>query len=397
MTTTAPVVIVGAGPVGMMNALGLARAGVPVIVLERHPHIIPEPRAMTYHWSTLDHLERWGLLEDMLAEGFRLREFCYRIFATDEVIRLPLSALDGHVRHPYSLVLGQDQLEQVVLNHLAEYPHAEIHWNTTVQEVRPDEAGVTVIAERDGVEIEYRGDWLIAGDGGRSVVRSQLGIPFEGVTWPERFVATNVRCDLEAYGWDVCNYLVDPKYGAVIAKVTRSGIWRVTFSEPADLPDEGLEERIRAYYAAVLPPEMDYELLLHAAYNMHQRWADSFRYGRVLLAGDAAHITNPTNGFGLVSGILDSIVLAEALGAVVNGEAGEEVLDRYAEDRRRVFAEVASPSSVETKRLVFHSTDPERFEADLEVLRRKAADPELARMHFQLGAGLVTESVVPVG
>ncbi|WP_425310848.1 FAD-dependent monooxygenase [Ammonicoccus fulvus] len=114
-----------------------------------------------------------------------------------------------------------------------------------------------------------------------------------------------------------------------------------------------------------------------------------------MLAGDAAHLTNPTNGFGLVSGILDSVVLAEALAAVVNGAADEAVLDQYAQDRRWAFSEVASPSSVETKRLVFHSTDPARREADLEVLRRKAEDPALAREHFMLGHRLRTPSVVP--
>lgn len=118
------------------------------------------------------------------------------------------------------------------------------------------------------------------------------------------------------------------------------------------------------------------------------------RIGRVLLAGDAAHVTNPTNGFGLVSGMLDAQVLIEALAAVADGRAPESVLDRYSEERVRVFAEIASPSSVETKRLVFHSDDPVRLEEDLARLRAMANDRALLRERFQIGARLRTPSVL---
>lgn len=388
------VMIVGAGPVGMINALGLARTGVDVVVLEVNPGIVPEPRAMTYHWTVHEGMERLGLLDDMVEEGFKLREMCYRVFATGEVIRHDISAMEGHTKHPYAVVLGQDQLEGIVLRHLAEYPNVTIHWNTSMTALEQDNAGVTVHAERDGEAVEYHADWLIGADGGRSNVRRQIGVDFPGITWPQRFVATNIVCDLEKHGWDVCSYLVDPQHGAVIAKVTKSGIWRVTFSEETSLTLDGIEDRIHAYYAKVLPPGLEYELSLYSAYNMHQRIAERMRVGRVLLAGDAAHVTNPTNGFGLVSGMLDAQVLSEALAAVVQGQASDAVLDRYAEDRKRVFEETASPSSVETKRLVFHSDDPARLERDLENLRRVATDPELARQRFMVGHRLQTGSVL---
>lgn len=390
------VVIVGAGPVGLINALGLARAGVDVAVLESHPGVVPEPRAMTYHWTVLEGMERLGLLEDMIEEGFKLHEMCYRIFQTGEVIKLNIGHLEGHVRHPYAIVLGQDQLEHIVLRHLQDYPNVTIHWNTTMTSLVQDEDGVSITAEQDGAPVEFRGDWAIGADGARSLVRKSIGVEFTGMTWPQRFVATNVYYDFEKYGWDECNYLVDTEYGAVIAKVTKAGLWRVTFSEDASLPVEGVEERIKAYYDKVLPGDKaDYKMTLHSVYNMHQRVAQKLRVGRVLLAGDAAHATNPTNGFGLVSGMLDSQVLSEALGAVVQGHAPEEVLDRYAADRKRVFEETASPSSVETKRLVFHSEDPVRLEADLERLRRTAADPELSRQQFMIGHRMQTESLLP--
>ncbi|MCD9027976.1 FAD-dependent monooxygenase [Luteimonas sp. BDR2-5] len=393
-TETGEVIIVGAGPVGMITALGLARAGIGVRILEANAGIVPEPRAMTYHWTVHEGMQRLGLLDDMIAEGFKLHQMCYRILATGEVIRLDIGAMEGHTAHPYAVVLGQDQLEAIVLRHLARMPNVRIDWNTTVTGLAQDADGVTVEAEHEGVAVRRRAHWVVGADGGRSRVRKSIGVRFEGMTWPQRFVATNVVCDLEAHGWDPCNHLVDPADGAVIAKVTRSGIWRVTFSEDATLPLDGVVERIHAYYARVLPAGMPYELVLHSAYNMHQRVADRLRVGRVLLAGDAAHVTNPTNGFGLVSGILDSQVLSGALAAVLQGRAPDTVLDRYAEDRKRVFEEVASPSSVETKRLVFHSDDPGRLERDLQRLRAVAVDAALSRRQFMIGHRLQTPSLV---
>lgn len=133
---------------------------------------------------------------------------------------------------------------------------------------------------------------------------------------------------------------------------------------------------------------------MRSVYNMHQRVASNLHVGRLLLAGDAAHATNPTNGFGLVSGMIDSLVLSEALGAVIAGDASDDVLDRYSDDRRRVVNEVASPSSSETKCLVFHSTDPQRLESDLAALRERAADPDRRLSQLMIGHQLLTPSLV---
>jgi 3-(3-hydroxy-phenyl)propionate hydroxylase/6-hydroxy-3-succinoylpyridine 3-monooxygenase len=118
------------------------------------------------------------------------------------------------------------------------------------------------------------------------------------------------------------------------------------------------------------------------------------RDGRVLLAGDAAHATNPTGGLGLTSGMLDTFVLYDALAAVIGGDADDAILDRYSEDRLRIFTEIASPQASEWKRLVFHSHDPERLEGDLGMLRHVEGDPDARREGFLSMRGLVTPSLV---
>jgi 3-(3-hydroxy-phenyl)propionate hydroxylase/6-hydroxy-3-succinoylpyridine 3-monooxygenase len=117
---------------------------------------------------------------------------------------------------------------------------------------------------------------------------------------------------------------------------------------------------------------------------MHQRSAESYRAGRVLLAGDAAHATNPTGGLGLTSGMFDSFALVEALSAVVVDGARDELLDEWAEERRRLFTEIASPQASENKRLIYSEPDPERRRADVDALRAGVADPDTLRerLHF---------------
>jgi 3-(3-hydroxy-phenyl)propionate hydroxylase len=248
-------------------------------------------------------------------------------------------------------------------------------------------------AEKAGAPIEFTADWVVAADGGRSAVRKAVGQTMDGFTWPQRFVVTNIYFDFEKYGWN-SGYLVDPVYGAVVYKINLEGLWRFTFAEDTTKPLETVMERIPRFIESALPGDKKYELVLHTAYNMHQRTAATYRVGRVLLAGDAAHLTNPTSGFGLMGGIYDSFVLSEALAAVVQQRAGDEILDRYSELRRKVYLEVTSPVSSESLRLVFNSGDQDRLSKDLELLRSRKNDPEAMRKFLSVPAALETPSLI---
>ncbi len=370
------VLVAGAGPVGLLTALGLARSGVPVTVLESEPAIVNSPRAIVYHWSVLDGLERLGILADVKRIGLPKQDYMYRIFRTGESIRWSLAALADHTAHPYNVHLGQNRLAEVALEHLRTLPRTSVLWNTRVTGLDQDAAGVTVRASTPEGPRELRAGWLVGADGARSAVRQGLGLEFPGTTWPERFVATNVHYDFERLGLALATLMIDPRYGAIIVKINASGLWRCTYCEDASLPEEGVLERMPAYFRAILQPGTGYELAQYSPYRMHQRAAERFRLGRVVLAGDAAHVTNPTGGLGLTSGMFDCFVLYEALAAVIHREAGEEVLDRYDEERRRIFWERASPQACENKRLIYHSRDAARLEEDLKTLRRFATDKD---------------------
>jgi 3-(3-hydroxy-phenyl)propionate hydroxylase len=388
------VLIVGAGPVGLLSALGLAQAGIPVTLIEREPQIVDSPRAVVYHWSVLPGIERLGLLEEATSIGFAKQDYCYLVFRTEERICWSLEALGSITPYPYNLHLGQNRLAEIALRRLQQMPQCAVHWSTRFQSLKQDRDGVTVSAATPAGVREFRAGWVIGADGAGSAVRKALKLDFPGTTWRHRFVATNIYYDFERDGYARATLLIDHRYGAVIAKIDNEGLWRCTYCEDAYLPEEGVLERMPTYFKVVLSRPEEYRLKMHSPYRMHQRAAEHFRVRRVLLAGDAAHATNPTGGLGLTSGLFDCFVLYEALAAVIHGEAGEKILDHYAQERRRVFLEYASPRAIENKRLIFHSADPARLEADLKQLRRLETDKDFLMQTVTFTRQLQTPSLL---
>ncbi len=378
------VLIVGAGPVGLITALGLAQRGIAVTVVEAEPHIIDSPRAMVYHWTVLEHLDRLGILREAEERGFRKQDYAYHVVETGEWIRFNLSVLADDTEYPYNVHLGQHELAAIALHHLERIPGTQVLFDARLTGLRQDAAGVTATVACSDGERELRAAWALGADGARSTVRTLLGLGFDGFTWPERFVATNVFYDFEAHGYARSVLQVDPVHGAIIAKIDNRDLWRVTYSESASLPEDTVEDRLAANYAALLPGDEPWTLDRITPYKMHQRSAEAYRLGRVLLAGDAAHATNPTGGLGLTSGLFDSFALQDALAAVAVDGAGDALLDAWAQERRRIFTEIASPQASENKRLIYSETDPEQRRRDVEALKAGVADRDALRerLHF---------------
>ncbi len=369
------ILVAGGGPVGFLTALGLAQRGIRVTLVEAEPGIVNSPRAMVYHWSVLEGLDKLGLLDDAKQRGFTKQDYCHTVFRTGERIYWSLDPLTDETDYPFNLHLGQNDLAEIARQHLARLPNAEVRFGTRISGVTQDADGVTATLESaDGTE-ELRADWLIGCDGAGSAVREKiLKLNFFGITWPERFIATNLRFDLEAHGYARANFMMDDVYGAIIAKIDQTDLWRVTFMEDVNLPLESVRERIHHFYDAYVPGIEDYELVQFSPYRMHQRCVDTMRVGRVVLAGDAAHITNPTGGLGLTSGLFDSFFLVEVMNAIVNDGASTDLLDRYSDERRRAFIELASPQATRNKQRIFHAHEGTWFDRELAEIRKLATD-----------------------
>ncbi|MGR7025799.1 FAD-dependent oxidoreductase [Geodermatophilus sp. URMC 62] len=388
------VIVAGAGPIGLVTALGLARRGVAVTVLEREPGIVRSPRAMVYHNGVLPGLAELGLLDDVEKAGVRATELAFWDYANQEAIRFDLGHFEGHEPFPYNVHLGQDRLADIALEHLREYEDCQVVFGALVTGFEQDEAGIRVSAYVGGHLTTYRAQYVIGTEGAASPLRTMADLGFEGMTWPERFVAVNVRYDFAGLGYADSNMVVDPVMGGIVARIDTEDLWRITYHEDSALPAETVPARIVEFFDRLLPAGADYAMTQYSPYTMHQRAARSFRHGRLLLAGDAAHITNPIGGLGLTSGLFDSYVLAPAVAAVLAGTVDDAVLDEYAAQRRQVFLDYASPRASDFKTLVFNSTDRTQLDQTLGTLRAAAADPAIALEALRVSQPCRTPSLV---
>lgn len=390
------VVVVGAGPVGFLTALGLARAGVPVRVLEAEARINDAPRASGYFPTTVAILEKLGLKEDVDAVAYWSSTFSYRMLATGETLHVDTARmLPPETVYRYNAHFGQHVLAEIVSRHLQRLPDTQVSWNTRLVGLNQDSGGVTLDVETPAGREQILADWVVGTDGARSTTRHLLGLPFEGHTWPERFVATNLYYDFEKYGFEPANMIVDPVNWAVVARLGRENMWRLTYSESAELDEAGAAGRIPEHYASILPdPKAPWEIVASSPYRVHERCAPRFRVGRVLLAGDAAHACNPCGGMGLTGGIIDAMAAVDVLEAVIGGKAPESVLDFYSTERRRVFLEVSSPVASGYKQRMCEP-DAQKRRAQYEEFRALAEAPEQALMATSL-AKLVEGAPMPV-
>ena len=373
------VIVVGAGPVGLLTTLRLARAGIKTTCVEALDAIDNSPRAMAYHPIAVKELDRAGVLGDVRKIGSAGRGICWRQTKTGEVIaNLKRETND---QYPYeNLVIGQHELAAVILEHLKRYNSATVGFSTKVEAIDQssgEDVKVTV-SNPDGRSSVVRATYVVAADGGRSTMRRLLDISFDGFTYEDQLVSTNVYFDFEKYGWEDGNFVIDPEHWALIARINHNGLWRVSYGEKAGLSYEQLCERMPWKFSELFPGTKppDYKLDQMSPYKLNQRCASTYHKGRVMLAGDAAHLCNPFGGLGLTGGILDAAAVSDAIIGIFEGKASDTILDKYAEVRRKIFVDTVNPAS-QANKMRLHDSDPETIgERDpfLEMLRH--ATPE---------------------
>jgi len=395
MSSTSPrefdVIVSGAGPVGCVIALILARRGHSVAVLEGDASLPMDLRASTFHPPTLDMLDDLGVTEKIVPLGLVAPTYQYRDRRTGEAAIFDLNLISDVTRHPYRLQCEQFKMTQLIYGILKEMPNVEFHFDHRVEQVLQDADGVTVHAERlsDGFR-SFRGRYCVGADGANSRVRKSQAINFEGFTWPERFLVVSTPEDFARDMPNLCyvNYVADPDEWCVLLKTT--SLWRVLVPTSPEKPDAEVlsNEYGQAVLGRLIPRPGPYPVNHRTLYRVHQRVAKTYRLGRVLLAGDSAHINNPLGGMGMNGGLHDAFNLAEKLDEVLAGRASDALLDRYDRQRREICVKFVQEQTIANKKLI-EERDPEQHRAHMQDYMRRAADPDLARS-FMLRSSMIT-------
>ena len=373
------VIICGAGPSGLTAALFLSRAGVPVTVLESRTHLYEDPRAATFHPPTMEMFAESGVTRRLHDLGILCPRWQFRGRDEGIIAEFDLGILADVTPYPYRLQCEQHKLVGILSEMLGRQRDCEIRYGATVETVSQTGDAVTVTtAEGDA----FAGSYVIGADGGRSVVRKSQEIEFAGFTYQERFLVITTPTDFERQGFAYSCYVSDPLEWCALFKVpgtSPAGVWRVVFPTKPEAAAEDLLDHAAAARRLqdFMPSEQPYPILHTNLYTVHQRVAASYRRGRVLLAGDAAHVNNPLGGMGMNFGIHDAVSLADKLIRVLDGEP-DQLLDVYDRQRRYVANNFLQAMTIQNKR-VLEETDAGKRNQRMIEMRETAADPVKAR------------------
>jgi 2-polyprenyl-6-methoxyphenol hydroxylase-like FAD-dependent oxidoreductase len=327
------VLIVGAGPTGLVLAIALARRGVMVRIIDKNSAPGQASRAMAVHARTLEFYRQLGFADAVVNQGIQIDAIHLREHGQD-IAELPLKDIGaGLSPYPFVLSFPQDDHERLLVAQLeAEGVHVE--WNTELESFTQDEWGVRAVLEHDGDRITCSSAYLCGCDGGRSRVRESLRLDFSGGTYNHLYYVADVQTEGPP-NQDLVAHLGAHTFALMLPVRSRS-MQRLIGIMPDDAPPTPDFESVRPALETLLGIRVE-QVNWFSTYRVHHRVAAHFRVNRCFIAGDAAHIHSPAGGQGMNTGIGDAINLAWKLAHVLQGRADAALLDTY-EAERIIFA-----------------------------------------------------------
>ncbi|MEY2683803.1 MAG: hypothetical protein RJA09_947, partial [Pseudomonadota bacterium] len=353
-TDAAPVVVVGAGPVGLTTALEVARHGVRCVVLEAERQVSEGSRAIVFTRRSLEILQQVGVASPVVAGGLPWW-FGNSFYRGQRVYRME-APQDPDDRFPPMTNLQQQFLEQHLVDACETHPLVELRWGNRVTGVQAQGPQAVLSVDTPAGPYTCRADWAVATDGARSGVRSQLGLKLEGASYEGRFVIADIRVDLPLPTERLAFF--DPPWNpgnTVLMHREPHGIWRVDYQlPPGETPEQALapdalKSRIGAQLAMIGHAGVPWALDWCSVYSARALTLPSYRHGRVLFAGDAAHLLPIFGVRGANTGFQDAQALGWRLGHVVRGWAPEALLDSYSQERVGAAREIIDEAGKSTR------------------------------------------------
>jgi 3-(3-hydroxy-phenyl)propionate hydroxylase len=367
-----PVVVVGAGPVGLCAAIDLAQRGVRVVLLDDADRIGEGSRGICYAKRTLEILDRLGVAAPCLDKGVTWK--VGKVFFRDELLYgFDLLPEDGH-KMPAFINLQQYYLERFLVERAAALPNLEIRWRNKVSGLAPRNDGARLTVETPDGPYSLDASWVVAGDGARSTLRRCLALPFVGEVFEDRFLIADVRMtgDFPPERWFWFEPPFHDGHSALLHKQP-DGVWRIDLQlgPDADPAEEQKPERVVPRLAQMLG-HRDFALEWVSLYTFQCRRLERFVHGRVVFVGDAAHQVSPFGARGANSGIQDAENLAWKLALVLEGAAPESLIDTYDLERSAAADENIGHSTRSTDFIAPRSAQELRFRDAVLTLAREA-------------------------
>ena len=346
------VLIVGAGPTGLSLALGLAMRGVPFLLVDRLAEGQNTSRAAVLHARTLECLEGAGVVPRLVAQGLKVQRA--GIYDRDRRL-LTLSFGSLATAYPFLLMLPQDMTESILGDRLRELGGGVVRPIEILDlSIRSDGVLATVAMGEGMPSGTIRARWIVGCDGMHSIVRQRAGIGFAGGPYQESFILADVRLS-GRLGPDALRLFLS-KAGMMLMAPLPGHRFRIvaTVDDAPERPDMEDVQRLLDGRGPSTAPERVESVLWSSRFRIHHRVADRFRKGRVLLAGDAAHVHSPAGGQGMNIGIQDALALAPALAAAYSGGDADAVLRRYDAQRRPIAEDVVRLTDRMTRVATLH-------------------------------------------
>lgn len=374
------IAIVGAGPVGLSLALALSKKNIPVEVFEKELSLPPEIRASTFHAPTLEKMAQWGVIDQVLEKGNKVRSIQFWDRSQKKVLlNLDYDLIKSDTAYPFRLQCPQNVYAQTLVDHLKSNPLVKMHWGYKFTGLEESEQAVTAsFATKDGLH-KKTSPLLCAADGSNSAIRQFLKIDFSGMTYIDRFLLIGTQLNLEEYYPNIApvNYIFDPEEWVIVLNL--KNLVRIVFQVPPEQEDaealakDNIKNKIWNFVGKKIP----FPILHTSIYKVHQRVASQFKKGRCLLLGDAAHINNPASGMGMNSGIMDAALLADKICDYLNTDREDSLLNY--EKIRKAYAEDNIKSYTQKRYQDLSTKSQEARQQRNENFARMQNSPELAR------------------
>jgi 3-(3-hydroxy-phenyl)propionate hydroxylase len=399
------VIVIGAGPVGLVTALGLAQKGINVLVLEKNSvEVPPQWRGSTIHPPTLAIFDELGLAKKIIEGAVKVDVLQFRDLEIDQVVNFKYEVLNELVKYPFRLQFEQYKVLKLLRDTANAHENIEIQYQTQVESVTQNSSQVAIEIMHNGETKSLQTEWLVAADGAHSSVRKSLGIQLDGFTYPFPTTVVATPFKFENYISDLAPVTYWSGPTGRLSMIKTPDIWRIAMTTPLEGVDISSDDRgtitnpsddfnsaislLLNWIPGITLPDL--ELKQYEVYRSHQRIAQEFSMGRVALAGDAAHLTTTNGGMGLNSGVQDAAHLIKALVRAIKDESIEPI-NEYAHDRKEFCKRFLQPTTTAN-----HSTVDNPDEANrrlrLSELFSDSKNPEV-ELQTVARASMITELI----